>query len=39
MDDPKELWTRYQKYLAVCPSIDMSLDISRMRFADGFFDA
>jgi glucose-6-phosphate isomerase len=38
MNDPKTLWTRYQKYLAVCPSIDLSLDISRMSFDDGYFD-
>src|SRR5882757_7144153 len=38
MNDPKTLWSRYQKYVAVCPSIDLCLDISRMRFDDGFFD-
>jgi glucose-6-phosphate isomerase len=32
------LWSRYQKYVAVCPSIDLCLDISRMRFDEGFFD-
>jgi glucose-6-phosphate isomerase len=32
-----DLWTRYQKYLAVCPTIDLTLDISRMRFGDDFF--
>src|SRR5215831_9568910 len=32
-----DLWTRYQKYLAVCPTIDLTIDISRMRFDDGFF--
>src|SRR5713101_2911923 len=37
MNDPKTLWSRYQKYVAVCPSIDLCLDISRMRFDDGFF--
>ncbi|MBQ9395855.1 MAG: glucose-6-phosphate isomerase [Proteobacteria bacterium] len=33
------LWQRYQKYLCVCPDIELSLDISRMRFDDGFIDA
>ena len=33
-----DLWTRYQKYLAVCPTIDLTVDISRMRFPDDFFD-
>jgi glucose-6-phosphate isomerase len=32
-----DLWTRYQKYLAVCPTIDLTIDISRVRFDDGFF--
>ncbi len=31
------LWNRYQKYLCNCPEIGLSLDISRMKFADGFF--
>jgi glucose-6-phosphate isomerase len=31
-----DLWTRYQKYLAVCPTIDLTVDISRMSFDDGF---
>jgi glucose-6-phosphate isomerase len=38
MSDTKELWKRYQTYLVVCPTIDLSLDISRMRFDDAFFD-
>ena len=33
------LWQRYQKYLCVCPDIELSLDISRMRFDDGFIDS
>ncbi len=33
----KQLWARYQKYLCVCPSIGLALDISRMNFADDFF--
>jgi glucose-6-phosphate isomerase len=31
------LWTRYKDTLCVAPSIDLSLDISRMSFDDGFF--
>ena len=31
------LWNRYQKYLCHCPEIGLSLDISRMKFADSFF--
>src|SRR5262245_39801010 len=31
------LWQRYQQYLCVCPTLDLSLDISRMTFADGYF--
>jgi glucose-6-phosphate isomerase len=34
-----DLWRRYQKYLCVCPTIGLQLDISRMMFADGFLDA
>ncbi len=32
----KLLWERYKKYLCECPSIGMTLDISRMNFADDF---
>lgn len=32
----RELWQRYQRYLCVCPSIGLTLDISRMTFADDF---
>ena len=32
----RELWQRYQKHLCVCDSIDLTLDISRMKFADDF---
>lgn len=32
------LWQRYQKHLCNCPEIGLSLDISRMKFADSFFD-
>ena len=38
MTDANALWNRYRKYLAVCPTIDLALDISRMRFDDGFFE-
>jgi glucose-6-phosphate isomerase len=31
------LWNRYQKHLCNCPEIGLSLDISRMKFADSFF--
>ena len=30
------LWERYKKYLCVCPSIGLTLDISRMKFPDGY---
>ncbi len=33
----QELGARYNKYLCVCPSIGLTLDISRMRFPDDFF--
>ena len=33
----RDLWNRYQKYLCLVPSLDLSLDISRMSFDDGFF--
>lgn len=35
MDDRK-LWERYKKYLCDCPAIGMTLDISRMDFADDY---
>src|SRR3954447_26993623 len=31
-----ELWHRYQKYLCRVPSLGLTLDVSRMRFDDGF---
>ena len=31
-----QLWNRYQQYLCDCPSIGLSLDISRMRFSADF---
>src|SRR5262249_5093500 len=36
MNDARSMWTRYQKYLVVCPSIGLSLDVSRMRFDEAF---
>ncbi|HWG45707.1 MAG TPA: glucose-6-phosphate isomerase [Gemmataceae bacterium] len=33
-----DLWKRYQHYLCSSPSIDLTLDISRMHFEDGFFE-
>ena len=33
-----QLWQRYKEYLCVSPEIGLMLDISRMRFSDGFFD-
>src|SRR5436309_9170309 len=35
---PSSLWPRFQKYLLRYDDLDFSIDISRMRFADGFFD-
>ena len=32
-----QLWERYRRYLCVCESIGLSVDISRMNFGDGFF--
>jgi len=34
--DKRELWDRYNTYLCTCPQIGLSLDISRMKFDDGF---
>src|SRR5690349_4329869 len=33
-----DLWKRYQRYLCSAPSIDLTLDISRMQFDDSFFE-
>ena len=35
--DQQALWERYKQYLCQCPSIGLSLDSSRMNFADDFF--
>src|SRR6476646_9192454 len=32
------LWPRFQKYFLRYDDLDFSIDISRMRFADGFFE-
>ncbi len=37
MDD-HALWERYKKYLCTSQSIGMTLDISRIKFSDDFFD-
>ena len=34
--DRLELWRRYKQYLCECPSVKMSLDVSRMRFGADF---
>jgi glucose-6-phosphate isomerase len=34
----EQLWARYKRYLCTCPSIGLSLDISRMSFEEGFFE-
>ncbi len=38
MENDSILWKRYQKHLCRCPEIGISLDISRMKFTDCFFD-
>ena len=35
---PAELWKRYRDYLCLCRPIELTLDISRMRFDDGFLE-
>ena len=37
MQKEATLWNRYQKHLCSCPEIGLTLDISRMKFADSFF--
>jgi len=34
-----DLWRRYQKYLCVCPTIGLQVDISRMLFPDVFLSS
>src|SRR5437870_1177079 len=36
--DSAGLWKRHQRYLCRVPALGLSLDISRMRFDDGFLD-
>lgn len=38
METGTALWNRYRKHLCHCPGIGLSLDISRMKFADSFFE-
>jgi glucose-6-phosphate isomerase len=38
MTDANALFHRYRQYLTLCPAVGISLDISRMRFDDGFFE-
>ena len=35
--DPHTLWRRYKDHLCECPSLGMTLDISRINFDDQFF--
>ncbi len=37
METGTHLWNRYRKHLCSCPGIGLTLDISRMKFADSFF--
>lgn len=34
----KSLWERYKEYLCNCPSIGLTLDVSRMNFADNYIE-
>jgi glucose-6-phosphate isomerase len=36
--DPTELWDRYRRYLCVCGSTGLSVDISRMNFGEELFE-
>jgi glucose-6-phosphate isomerase len=36
--ESRKLWQRHQRYLCCVRSLGLSLDISRMRFEDGFFE-
>jgi len=38
MPSTAELWSRYQQFLCECPSIGLTLDISRMHFENNFLD-
>jgi glucose-6-phosphate isomerase len=36
--DLQQLWTRYQEHLCEVPALEMTLDVSRMRFGDDFLN-
>jgi len=36
--DSLALWLRYKDHLCPCPSVGLTLDISRLKFPDDFFD-
>src|SRR5262245_11250746 len=36
--DQRALWDRYRKHLCDCPTVGVRLDISRMKFPDGFLE-
>lgn len=36
--DNKSLWDRYKEYLCDCPSLGLTLDLSRMNLPGGFFE-
>lgn len=38
MSTAAQLWQRYQQYLCVTESVGFTLDVSRMKFADDFFE-
>ncbi len=38
MMNNRDLWNRYKKYLCPCPSVGLTLDVSRMNFSDDFLD-
>lgn len=38
MEKDTTLWNRYLKHLCNCPEIGLSLDISRMKFSDSYFE-
>jgi glucose-6-phosphate isomerase len=36
--NPTDLWTRYQRYYCSVENLDLTIDVSRMNFEDGFFE-
>src|SRR5262245_20578953 len=36
--NPPSLWKRFQEYACHVPALGLTLDVSRMRFEDGFLD-